>query len=105
MEVTMDYNIKDVSGRLKGTREYLDITVEDMAKKTNVSTEEYISLENGEKVLTCSECGQTKTVTVPALIIPQTGDNSNIALWLTVLAVSGIGTGAVVCTKKKSEEN
>lgn len=45
----MDYNIKDVSGRLKGTREYLDISVEEIAKKTNVSVEEYIILENGEK--------------------------------------------------------
>ena len=45
----MDYNIKDVSGRLKGTREYLDISVEEIAKKTNVSVEEYITLENGEK--------------------------------------------------------
>ena len=45
----MDYNIKDVSARLKGTREYLDITVEEMSSKTNVSVEEYISLENGEK--------------------------------------------------------
>lgn len=45
----MDYNIKDVSGRLKSTREYLDISVGEMAKKTNVTTDEYISLENGEK--------------------------------------------------------
>ena len=45
----MDYNIKDVSGRLKSTREYLDISVGEMASKTNVTTEEYISLENGEK--------------------------------------------------------
>ncbi len=45
----MNYNIKDVSGRLKSTREYLDITVEDMAEKTNVTPQEYISLENGEK--------------------------------------------------------
>ena len=41
-EVSMDYNIKDVSGRLKSTREYLDISVGEMASKTNVSTEEYI---------------------------------------------------------------
>ena len=45
----MDYNIKDVSGRLKSTREYLDISVGEMANKTNVTTDEYISLENGEK--------------------------------------------------------
>ena len=45
----MDYNIKDVSDRLKATRECLDITVEQMAADTSVSVEEYISLENGEK--------------------------------------------------------
>ena len=44
----MDYNIKDVSGRLKSTREYLDISVGEMANKTNVTTDEYISLEYGE---------------------------------------------------------
>ena len=68
-------------------------------------TKEATTLENGEKVLTCTECGQTKTVETPALIIPQTGDNSNIALWLGVLAISSLGVGAVVCTKKKNEEN
>ena len=45
----MEYNIKDVSSRLKATRECLDITVEQMAQDTSVSVEEYISLENGEK--------------------------------------------------------
>ena len=44
----MDYNIKDVSGRLKGRKEDLDISVEEIAQKTNVSVEEYITLENGE---------------------------------------------------------
>ena len=61
------------------------------------------TLENGEKIVKCAECGQTKTVTMPALVIPQTGDNSNIAIWLGVLAMSGIGAGAVLCTKKKEE--
>lgn len=45
----MDYNIKDVSERLKATRECLEITVEEIAKKTNVTVDEYLSLENGEK--------------------------------------------------------
>lgn len=45
----MDYNIKDVSQRLKGTREYLDISVEEMAKKTRVSVDEYNTLEQGQK--------------------------------------------------------
>ena len=45
----MDYNIKEVSSRLKSTREYLDIGVEYMAEKTDTTVEEYKSLENGEK--------------------------------------------------------
>lgn len=45
----MDYNIKEVSSRLKSTREYLDINPEFMAQKTDTSVEEYLSYENGEK--------------------------------------------------------
>jgi transcriptional regulator with XRE-family HTH domain len=45
----MNYDINDVSTRLKGTREYLDISAEELAEKTNTSAEEYRALENGEK--------------------------------------------------------
>lgn len=45
----MNYNIKEVSSRLKATREYLDISPEFMAERTSTTVEEYISLENGEK--------------------------------------------------------
>ncbi len=45
----MDYNIKEVSSRLKSTREYLDINPEFMAQKTDTSVEEYLSYESGEK--------------------------------------------------------
>ena len=40
---------------------------------------------------------------MPALAIPQTGDNSNIAIWLGVLIMSGLGASAMICTKKKEE--
>jgi mannose-6-phosphate isomerase-like protein (cupin superfamily) len=43
----MDYNIQEVSARLKSTREYLDITAEAMAEKTNTPLEEYLSAESG----------------------------------------------------------
>ena len=66
-------------------------------------TKEPTTLENGEKVLTCTECGQTETVSIPALVIPQTGDNSNIAIWLGVLVMSCLGVSAVVASKKKEE--
>lgn len=45
----MNYDIKDVSVRLKSTREYLDITAEEMAEKTKITVPEYVSLENGEQ--------------------------------------------------------
>ena len=45
----MNYNIKEVSSRLKSTREYLDIDIDFMAEKTNTTSDEYMSFENGEK--------------------------------------------------------
>lgn len=45
----MNYNIKEVSSRLKATREYLDITEEFMAEHTSTDVDEYKSFENGEK--------------------------------------------------------
>jgi mannose-6-phosphate isomerase-like protein (cupin superfamily) len=45
----MNYEIKDVSARLKATREYLDITAETMAEKTKTPLDEYTSLESGER--------------------------------------------------------
>ncbi|MCM1298169.1 MAG: XRE family transcriptional regulator [Firmicutes bacterium] len=45
----MNYNIKEVSSRLKATREYLDISPEFMAERTSTTVEEYTSLENGEQ--------------------------------------------------------
>jgi len=44
----MTYDIKEVSSRLKQTREYLDVTAETMAEKTDTPLNEYIALENGE---------------------------------------------------------
>ncbi|MCL2070707.1 MAG: XRE family transcriptional regulator [Oscillospiraceae bacterium] len=45
----MNYDIKDVSLRLKATREYLDISAEELAEKTKTDIAEYRALENGEK--------------------------------------------------------
>jgi len=50
----MNYEIKDVSARLKATREYLDISVEDMAAKIKIPIKDYIILESGEKDLSLS---------------------------------------------------
>jgi len=45
----MNYSIEDVSSRLKATREYLDISAEEMSQKTKTPLSDYHSLENGEK--------------------------------------------------------
>jgi len=50
----MNYEIKDVSARLKATREYLDISADEMAEKVKISIKDYIILESGEKDLSLS---------------------------------------------------
>ncbi len=45
----MNYNIKDVSQRLKSAREVMELTPEFMAAAASVSVDEYMTCENGEK--------------------------------------------------------
>ena len=44
----MNKQIKDVASRIRGLRELMEITTQEMAEVTGVSESEYISLENGE---------------------------------------------------------
>jgi len=50
----MNYDIKEVAERLKATRDSLDISIEEMANKTQTNLEEYTALENGERDFTLS---------------------------------------------------
>lgn len=50
----MKYDVKEVSARLKATREYLDITAEEMAAAAKISVEDYLAYENGELDFTIS---------------------------------------------------
>ncbi|MDR0197467.1 MAG: cupin domain-containing protein [Oscillospiraceae bacterium] len=71
----MDYNITDVSLRLKATREYLDIGADTMAEKTNTDLNEYLSLENGEKDFSLSflnECAGALGVELIELLTGRT---------------------------------
>ncbi len=47
----LDFKIKEMAGRIKELREIIGLTPEEMAVKTDVSTEEYLSCENGESDL------------------------------------------------------
>ena len=45
----MNYSIKEVAERLKGMREIMGISAEEMAVKTDCTPEEYTLIEQGEK--------------------------------------------------------
>lgn len=45
----MNYSIKEVAQRLKGLRETLEISIDEICEKTSTTKEEYIQIENGEK--------------------------------------------------------
>ena len=47
----LDFKIKEMAGRIKELREIEGLTAEQMAEKTAVSVEEYLSCENGESDL------------------------------------------------------
>ncbi len=47
----LDYKIKEMAGRIRALRELEGLTVEDMARKTDVSAEEYAACEAGNSDL------------------------------------------------------
>ena len=50
-KTNMDEAIKQISERLKGLRDVLDITVEEMANTCGITTDEYLAMENAESEL------------------------------------------------------
>ena len=46
----MKYDIKEVSSRLRATRESLEISTKDMAEVAKISEQEYIAYETGDPV-------------------------------------------------------
>ena len=47
---TLEFKIQEMAGRIKTLREIIGLSVEEMAKKTGVSKEEYVACESGKKV-------------------------------------------------------
>ncbi|MCL2633631.1 MAG: XRE family transcriptional regulator [Oscillospiraceae bacterium] len=86
----MNYNNKDVAGRLKATREYLDITTEIMAEKTYMSPEEYTSLENGEKDLSLSFLNECANAFHMELIELLTGTTPTLRKYSIVRSEKGL---------------
>ena len=71
----MNYNIKEVSDRMRATREALDLSVEVMAERTHVSVEDYVAIENGERDPSLSfvnNCAEALGIELVALLTGQT---------------------------------
>lgn len=67
----MNYEIKEVSERLKAARESLDFTPQYMAERTHTPVEAYLSLENGERDFSLSflnECAEALGVELVELL-------------------------------------
>ncbi|MDR2531844.1 MAG: XRE family transcriptional regulator [Oscillospiraceae bacterium] len=86
----MNYEIKDISARLKATREYLDITAGQMAEKTKMSAPEYISLENGEKDFSLSFLNECAGALGIELIELLTGTEPRLQKYSVVRAGGGL---------------
>jgi mannose-6-phosphate isomerase-like protein (cupin superfamily) len=86
----MNYEIKDVSARLKATREYLDITAEAMAEKTQTPIKDYIILESGEKDLSLSFLNDCAGALGVELIELLTGTEPRLQKYSIVKAGKGL---------------
>ena len=86
----MNYETKDVSARLKATREYLDISAETLAEKTKTPLAEYISLENGEKDFSLSFLNECAIALGVELITLLTGAEPRLQKYNIVRAGKGL---------------
>jgi len=76
-------------------------------------TKEATNTEKGSKEKACSVCGYTVVEDIPVVEdkndnttdSPQTGDNSNLLLWIALLFVSGSGLTACVVSKKRTKQS
>ncbi len=67
----LDYKIREMAGRIRELREIEGLSPEDMARKTDVTTEEYLRCENGESDLHFAfiyRCAQALGVNVTDII-------------------------------------
>lgn len=86
----MKYDIKEVSTRLKATRESLDLTVEHMARVTNISVENYLAYENGEKDISLSELNECAEALGVEMIELLTGNSPTLQKYSLVRKGNGL---------------
>jgi len=101
----MNYNLCEVAARLKGTREYLDITAEEMAGKTKTTLADYTALENGERDFTLSFLHDCAGVFGIEMIELLTGSSPTLKKYSLVKAGKGLPIKKSACLREGFEYN
>ncbi len=86
----MNYNLKEVAQRLRGMRDIINISVEEMAEKTDVSVEDYNKIEAGEKDFSVTfvyKCAEIFGVDIIALL---TGESPKLKRYSVVRKGTGL---------------
>ncbi len=86
----MNYSIKEVAERLKGLREIVGISAEEMSKRTDVSQEDYALIEKGEKDFSVTfvyKCAEILGVDIIELL---TGENPKLKRYCVVRKGTGL---------------
>ena len=86
----MKYDIKEVSSRLRATRESLEISTKDMAAAARITEQEYIAYETGEKDLSLSvlnSCAEAMGIEMIELL---TGSSPTLATYSLVRKGEGL---------------
>lgn len=86
----MNYSIKEVAERLKGLRETLEVSIDEICKKTATSKEDYEKIENGEKDFSVSFIYKCAEVLGVDLIEILTGENPKLNKYSIVRKDKGL---------------
>ena len=86
----METHILEIAERIKGMREILDISSEEMAKVTETSIDQYLAAENGKSDFTFTfllKCAQRFKVDIVELL---TGSNPTLSFYTVVRKGGGL---------------
>lgn len=86
----MNYDVKEVAIRLKGIRESLDISVEDICEKAIITKEDYIAIEAGEKDCSLSFVYKCAEIFGVDLVEILTGENPKLSKYSVVRCNNGL---------------
>ncbi len=86
----MNYNVKEVAQRLKGLREILNISIDQICETTNTSKEDYTLIEKGEKDFSVTfiyKCAELLGVDIIEIL---TGENPKLKKYSVVRNGTGL---------------